>query len=207
MSIYMTEDEQLDAIKKWWQRYQRPITRVLAIVLLLTAGYRYWNWHVDKVNQQASQAYERLMVAVSQKDNKAMQSYAKQLSIEYSKTVYGDVARLAMAHYFVMNEEWAHAREELTYVAEHSKMPALKQVAALRVARIDVSEKAYDQALRQLDQVSDAAYLSLVNELKGDILVANGRSSEAKVLYQEARLEAQKRGVSTPVLDMKMNEN
>lgn len=207
MSICMTEEEQLDAIKKWWKRHHRLITVVLSIVLLLTAGYRYWNWHVEKVNQQASEAYERLMVAVSQKDNKAIRSYAKQLSTAYRQTVYGDVAHLTMAHYFVMHAQEAKAREELAYVVSHSKMPALQHIASIRIARILVSEKAYDQALAQLDTLKDATYLSLVHELKGDVFAATGRASEAKALYQEARLDAKKRGVTNLFLDMKMNEN
>ena len=59
----------------------------------------------------------------------------------------------------------------------------------------------------QLDKITDATYLPLVNELKGDVFAATGRASEAKALYQEARLDAKKRGVTNLFLDMKMNEN
>ena len=207
MSICMTEEEQLEAIKKGWQRHHRLIIMVLSIVFFLTAGYRYWNWHVEKLNQQASEAYERLMLAVSQQDNKAVRSYAKQLSTTYRQTVYSDVAHLTMAHYFVMHAQEAKARKELVYVVSQSKMPALQDIASIRLARILLSEKAYDQALAQLDRLNDATYLSSVNELKGDVFAATGRTSEAKALYQEASLDAKKRGVTNLFLDMKMNEN
>ena len=207
MSTYITEEEQLEAIKKWWKKYQTLLTSVLTVVLLLIAGYRYWDWHVEKVNQQASNAYERLMVAVSQKDIKAIRAYAKQLSTHYRQTIYGDVARLSMAHYFVTHDHVSDAREALTYVVDHSKMPALRQIASIRLARILLSEKAYDQALFQLDKINEATYLPLVNELKGDVLVAMGHKLEAKKRYQEAMLDVKTRGVANPFLEMKLNDN
>jgi predicted negative regulator of RcsB-dependent stress response len=207
MSIYMTEEEQLDAIKKGFMKYWPLITGVLSVGLLVIAGYRYWHWHVEKVNHQASQSYERLMDAFSKKDNKAMRAYAKQLSTEYPQTVYGDGARLAMARYFVLHQQWDHAREELEYVVGHSKMSPLKAVAGIRIARIMFFQKAYDHALEQLNKINSLAYDPLVNELKGDIFVAMGRQSEARALYQEALVEAKKRGMEHSLLDLKVNDN
>lgn len=36
----------------------------------MISGLKYWNWHVEKVTQQASSAYENLMIAFSNKDSK-----------------------------------------------------------------------------------------------------------------------------------------
>lgn len=48
MSVYMTEEEQLAAIKNWWNKYSNVITVILSLVLLVTAGFKYWNWHQEK---------------------------------------------------------------------------------------------------------------------------------------------------------------
>lgn len=205
MSIYMTEEEQLESIKKWWVKHQSKITIVLSIILLCVAGYRYWNWHIEKRDKQASETYERLMVAFSKQDDQSIQAYAKTLSTEFGSTVYSDVARLTMARYYVTHERWKEATEALASVAQKSTMPALQQVAVIRLARIFISQKMYDNALIQLNKVSDTLYLSQVNELKGDIYGAQGEMAKAREFYQKARILADKQGVSSPSLEMKMN--
>jgi predicted negative regulator of RcsB-dependent stress response len=204
VSIYMTEEEQLESIKKWWKKHQNKITVILSITLLSTACYRYWNWHIEKINQQASATYEQLMFAFSEQNTQSIEAYAKKLFTDFSGTVYGDTARLMMAHDYVIHEQLPLAEQSLQDVIQHSKMPALKNLASLRLARLMISQKAYDNALKQLDGISDSTYLPKVNELKGDIYMALGQANKANDFYQKARLDAEKLGVSSLFLDMKM---
>ncbi|HHF7344021.1 TPA: YfgM family protein [Legionella feeleii] len=206
MSVYMTEEEQLEAIKKWWNKYSNVITVILSLVLLTVAGFKYWNWHQSKISMQASNAYEHLMVAFSNQDNKGVRSYANQLMNEYSNTVYADAARLALAKLFVTREKYEKARENLDYVAKNSKMTALKQVARIRIARLFAAEKAYDKALAELTTIDDMAYMPVVNELKGDIYAATGKYQQAIVSYKEAITEVRTNGMGNLFLEMKTNE-
>lgn len=206
MSVYMTEEEQLEAIKKWWKKYSNTITIVLSIVLLIISAYKYWNWHEDKISMQASTAYERLMLAFSNQDDKGIQSYANQLTTDYSKTVYADAARLTLAKIYVANEQYDKAKEALTYVAGHSKIVALKQVAKIRLARILAQEKSYDKALIELGSVDDTAYMPVVNELKGDIYAMQGQYQQAITSYKDAITEVRTNGMGNLFLEMKTNE-
>ena len=206
MSIYMTEAEQWEAIKDWWQRHQRVIGIALSIVLLSIAGYRYWNWHSEKITRQASESYERLMVASSAGDHKSIEAYAKTLVSEYPKTVYSDAAQLVLAKHWVSQSKWDNARHLLEHVAFHATMPAMQQVARIRLARILIEEKSFDKALGYLNEMDGSVYKPLIDELKGDVYVAKGRYQEAEVLYREARDEAKVRGIGNLFLDMKANE-
>lgn len=202
----MTEAEQLEAIKKWWKRHNNIITIVLSLILLIISGYKYWNWHQEKVNQQASNAYEHLMLAFSNQDNKSVRAYSNQLLKDYKDTVYSDAARLTLAKLFVLRENYPKARQELEYVANHSKMTALQQVAQIRLARLLAAEKSYDQALAQLSKVADTTYMPVINELRGDIYAATGQYQQAVISYREAITEAQKHGMGNLFLEMKTNE-
>ncbi|MDP1603787.1 MAG: tetratricopeptide repeat protein [Legionella sp.] len=206
MSVYMTEEEQLDAIKKWWQRYSTLITVVLSLILLCISGYKYWIWHQEKVNTQASNAYEHLMVAFSNQDNKSVKSYSNQLINDYSDTVYAHAARLTLAKLYVAQDNFDKARETLQFVANNSPMKALKQVARIRIARLLAAQKAYDKALSELTTVEDAAYMPVINELKGDIFVAKGQYQQAFVSYKEAITAVRTRGMGNLYLEMKTNE-
>ncbi len=202
----MTETEQLEAIKKWWKRYNNIITVSLSIVLLLIAGFKYWNWHQEKINQQASTTYESLMLAFSNQDNKGVRGYAHQLLKDYGDTVYADAARLTLAKLFVLHEKYPKAKEELAYVAHHSKMVTLQQIAKIRLARLLAAEKSFDKALDELSNVESNAYMPVVNELRGDIYAATGQYQQAVLSYKEAITEAQTHGMANLLLEMKTNE-
>lgn len=206
MSVYMTEAEQLEAIKKWWKRHNNIITIVLSVILLAISGYKYWNWHQEKVNQQASNAYEHMMLSFSNQDNKGVRAYANQLLSDYGDTVYSDAARLTLAKLYVLREKYPRAQQELEYVAAHSKMPVLQQVAQIRLARLLTAEKSYDKALDELAKVADTTYMPVVNELRGDIYAAKGQYQEAVLSYRKAITEAQKHGMGNLFLEMKTNE-
>ena len=202
----MTEAEQLQAIKKWWKQHQNAILTTLSVVLLAISGFKYWNWHQEKISQQASNAYEHLMVSFSNQDNKGVRAYANQLITDYGNTVYADAAHLTLAKLFVSHEKYAKAQKELEYVATHSKIISLQEIAKIRLARLLTAEKSYDKALTELDKVNSHVYLPLVNELKGDIYAATGQYQQAVSFYQLAIGGVQKQGIGNSFLEMKTND-
>lgn len=206
MSVYMTEEEQLEAIKKWWNRHSNVITIVMSIVLILVCGWKYWTWHENQIDTQASATYERLMFAVSNQDSKAAQSFANDLTRDYGKTIYAEVALLGLAKISATEENYDAALVNLLKVANGSKIAALRQVARLRMGRIYKTQKAYDKALDVLATVDDAAYIALVNELKGDVFAAKGQYQEAMTAYKEAMTEVRSKGMGNPFLEMKTND-
>ena len=206
MSIYMTETEQLEAIKAWWQRHQRWITLLVTSVLLVVAGYRYWHWHTDKIAHQASEAYEQLMIASANQEGEAIEAYAKSIFKAYGRTVYADASRLALAKYWVSQEKWQAAVDLLEQVSASAKMPALRQVAHIRLARLWLSEKAYDKALNLLENTEKGFYQPLVDELKGDIYAETGRKQAAETCYRAAHEAMKLRGISNAFLEMKFIE-
>jgi predicted negative regulator of RcsB-dependent stress response len=206
MSVYMTEEEQLDAIKKWWQRYSTLLLVIFSIVLLSVSAYRYWQYHQLKVNTEASNAYEHLMVAFANQDQKAANAYANQLTSDFGQTIYAQAARLALAKLYVSDGNYDKAMNNLEVVANASTMKALKQVARIRMARLLALKKSYEPAMTQLNSVDDTAYLPLVNELKGDIYAATGEYQKAMLAYQEAIKGVRSQGIGNMYLEMKSNE-
>jgi predicted negative regulator of RcsB-dependent stress response len=202
----MTETEQIEVIKKWWEKYNNIITILLSLILLSVAGFKYYHWHQDKITEQASMAYEHLMLAFSNQDNRGVRAYSNQLLSDYGNTVYADIARLTLAKIDTLREKLPKAEEELRYVALHSKMMSIQQVAKVRLARIYVAEKAYDKALAELASVNSVAYTPVVNELRGDIYAAIGQYDKAVLEYRRAVSEAKVNGIGNLFLEMKTNE-
>lgn len=206
MSVYMTEEEQLEAIKQWWKKYSGVITVALSVILLLAAGYRYWNWHQEKVALQASAAYEKMIISFTNAKTADSQSYANQLISEYGKTSYADSARMLLAKYLVEANQYAKARVYLEQVAHSAAMPALQRVAKTRLARLLMADKQYDSALKTLDTIDDKSYVPLINELKGDIFTAKGDTHKALKFYTVAVKASQETNTGNSFLEMKLNE-
>jgi predicted negative regulator of RcsB-dependent stress response len=202
----MTEDEQLEVMKKWWKRYGNTITIILSIILLCFAGYRYMNWHNEKLTHQASITYEQMMNALSNQNNESVIAYANQLITDYNRTVYADVAHMNLSKIYVSKNNLDRAKNELIIVANKSKMTALKQIAKIRIARILAAEKSYTKALNELSTIDDKIYMPVVNELKGDIYGATGKYQEAIDAYRQAINEVKTNGMGNLFLEMKTNE-
>ncbi len=206
MSVYMTEAEQIAVIKQWWQRYSTMIIVAFSIVLFMLSGYRYWQWHQEKIELKASNAYEHLMLSFSNQDQKSVYAYANELIKNNGTSIYADAARLILARLMIEHEKYNQAKETLNQVAKHSKMAALKNVATIRMARLLLLEKSYSKALKILTNVVDEAYLPLVYELRGDIYRAMGSYPDAAKAYQKAMIDAKAQGMSNLFLEMKAGE-
>lgn len=202
-SVYMTEVEQIEMIKTWWKRYHRVVIISLSVILFLISGARYWQWHQQKRTEDASNAYEHLMVAFSSKDSESVQAYAQQLVTHYSGTVYADTARLLQAKLAVSEDDLAQAKTKLKEVATWSKFAILADVARIRLARILLHEKDYNAALQQLDAVKNTHYVALQSELRGDIYYAQGKFQQAKQAYRVAETDIEKSGINNLFLEMK----
>ncbi len=204
MSTYMTEAEQLEAIKKWWIKNQSIITGCLAIVLCVVAGYRYFNWHQDKVNQKASVAYENMMMSLSKQDDKSSQAFANQLIADDKKSVYSTVAHFTLAKVYIAQSQFDKAKQELKEVIASGKTEVYKEIASIRLARILASEKSYDEALATLSSIDHSEYYRpVVNELEGDIYSSQGEYAKASVSYEAALNETQASGRINQFLQMK----
>lgn len=202
-TVYMTEVEQIELIKKWWKRYQRVIVTSLSIILLLASAGRYWQWHHHKHLEDASNAFEHLMVAFSNQESESVQAYAQQLVSHYSGTVYADAARLVQAKLSLTAEDYAQAKLSLQQVADHSKFLVLADLARLRLARILIYEKSYVAALHELKQIKSPNYVSLRKELRGDIYYAQSQLQKAQHAYRAAKSDAEKSGINNLFLEMK----
>lgn len=202
----MTEEEQLESMKKWWKRYGNLVTITASIVLLSFAGFRYYQWHQLKITQQASIAYEKMIMEFSNQNIKGVRSYANELVHNYANSVYADAAHLTLAKIYVNKNKLDRAKKELQFVANKSKMPPLKQLAKIRIAKLLVADKSYDNALKELSSVEDTTYLPVINELKGDIYGAIGQYQEAVKAYKLALAEVKNNGMGNLYLEMKTNE-
>jgi len=103
---------------------------------------------------------------------------------------YADQAHLALAQTYVVAGKFEQAAGELKLVADKSEDKALAQVAQLRLARVQQQLGHHDEALALLDVSKAGAFAAQVHEVRGDVLLAKGDRSGARLAYQAAMTEA-----------------
>lgn len=99
---------------------------------------------------------------------------------------YAARAALIAAHSAVQAGNNQSASDMLQWVLDHSDEPEVKDIARLRLANVLVDESKYDQALTLLNAQHAASFTGLYADLRGDALVASGKTEEARAAYQKA---------------------
>lgn len=208
-----TEEEQVEAIKKWWEENGK--STVVSIVVVL-AGWLGWNGYQDSVRatgEAASEVYEQLVVkatlpAQQQTDaEKAeMVALADQLASEFNGTLYSDFGQLFQAKFAIDAGDYAKAKTSLeALVAKKGEAP-VHALAQVRLARVLIQLNELDQALALMQQAPIAGFDAQFAEVRGDVLFAQGKTAEARTAYQQASEAARQQGINTQLLERKIND-
>lgn len=181
-----TEEEQLAQIRQWWQRYGKLILLGLVIIVLTAAGWRYWQARRANIAQQASILFDHLLVSRDNSDETALQGQGNYLLNAYSHTLYAQMGAFVLADYAINQNDLSTASEKLQWVLDKGDNPAMRQLARLHLARIQLAEKQYDKAESTLSRIELSNYTARVYGLRGDIAIARQDIATARKEYEMA---------------------
>ena len=186
MALDLEEQEQLAELKSWWRAHGNLVIAVIVAVMLAFAGWRFWRVHQGGQAAEAAVLYETLGKAAQAGDAKALRDASGALAENYPGTLYAPMAALVSARFYYDRNDLKSAKAQLQWAVERSASEDLRDLARVRLAAVLLDEKAYDEALKQLEAPHAAAYESQYAAMKGDILVAKGQPAEAKTAYKLA---------------------
>jgi len=181
----LEEQEQIDSIKTWWKMYGNLVTGIVVAGSLAVIGWQGWNWHQRSQSAQASAIYAALEQAVAVRDAQKVKAAAGELAEKFGGTSYAALGALVAARQSFDAGDLKTAKAQLTWAAEHGK-DEIRDLARLRLAAVLLDEKAYDDALKQLEAAHAPAFAARFLELKGDVLAASGKKPEARTAYKAA---------------------
>lgn len=186
MAAYdLEEQEQLAEIKAWWKMYGNLVVNVLLGVLIAVAAWMGWTRYQGSQSSQASLVYSVLQNATQAKDSARIKAANGELVEKFGGTRYASLGALMTAKAMLDAGDAKTAKLQLAWVAEQGK-DELRDVARLRLAAVLIDEKAYDEALKQLEGTANAAFAARFADTRGDVLLAQGKKTEAQNAYREA---------------------
>lgn len=205
MDIYATEEQQWEAIKKWFYKYGNMLSWALIAVLALVMAVQYWSHHRTVVREQASEHYISLMMGFEKNEPATVSSKTDVLVEQYPKSIYTSLANLYAATQAASANDLEQTQKRLEWVLNNGT-DDLKPIARLRLMRLWISQSKFKEALQLTEGTKTGDFEGLMNELKGDILLKQANRAGAKDAYEKALALAPEEGMVGPLLKMKIQE-
>lgn len=205
MADYATEEEQLEALKRWWRENGRAVVLGVVLGVLALAGWRGWEMHVEQRALEASAIYDEVLNGISGGDYPGVSEHAEALRADYSSTPYATLAAMAAAGLAVERERFEAAEEWLRWAADNAGDSHLRALASARLARVLAEQGDADEALELVSAEAPSAYAALHAEIRGDLLRARGDREAAASAYRDA-LDADPGPSDPDLVERKLNQ-
>lgn len=211
MDAYRTDDEQVEALKRWWK--ENGTSTLLGIVVVV-GGYFGWQaWETRQLEQAAAASFSyqqllQLSMEIEQEPTAARYTTASHLvdtlKSDFSSTDYARYAALMQAKLQVAQGDLAAAEAELRWVLESKPEPSMMQLANLRLARVLAASGQVEPALALIGSADQGEFSGSYYELRGDIESSRGNVEAARQAYQRALEQGTIAAGGAPLVRMKL---
>lgn len=193
MAEHLTEEEQLEALKRWWR--ENGLQLVLVVVLAAGGwfGWQFWQDRQARLASDSALIYSNLVAEMQAWDSErkpeqaeTVRAHAETLKSLNPDSQYAYYSAMMLARLAAADGDLERAASELQWVLDNNEDQALDDLARLRLARVQAARGNDDAALALLDAGKTPAFEGVYEELKGDILARRGDAQGARAAYQLA---------------------
>lgn len=208
---YRTDEEQIEAIKNWWDENGKSTLFTIVLAVGATFGWQQWQTSKQESLEAASNQYQQLLTAIQTEERTASQTATAEHLVDeikqnWPKTVYAYFAALQAAKMSVQENDLEEAQQELQWVIDNNAPePAITAIARLRLARVVFAKDGAEAALAVIDNVETGPYKALYAEFRGDLHDELGNLDLAEQQYSLAKdaSGAAVSGDGNPLLELK----
>lgn len=195
-----SDEEQIERLRDWWDENGRAVIAAAILGVVALAGWFGWqNWQDSRV-ASASQAFTMLEQRAAADGDAEVVELAREVATTYDGTSYAPLAWLIGAGEAVEQNDLETAAAYLERVSKSGDSSQLIATAELRLARVLWSQGELDAALSRL-QDAPQGFAGLYAELRGDILLDQGKPEQARSAYELAAASGTTNGLLGIKLD------
>ena len=217
MTLNATEEESIEAIKKWWDENGKQLWVAVIVVLGGYGGWSLWQNTELAASELASDLYEEILEislleageSPTEQERNDIIRIANELMESHSDSVYAQYGALFASQQHVIGNDLDAAEDALGWILENPQTSifgdedqGLVLTVTLRLARIVLSRGDAERALGIVNNVIPGSFEAGYAELRGDIYYALGRNVDARESY----VAAQQAGSVSEVLQLKLSE-
>lgn len=189
---FETEEQELEALKKWWKKNGKIVIAGMVIGGALIVGWRFYQEYKLNHAEKASALYEVVLQAagsagdIKAGDINTQQTQVNELMAEYADTPYAALSALVLSGQQAKSGDNVKAAQQLEWVIKNSSAVEVRTIARLRLARIMLATEQFDLALNLVNSEYPESFTALFEELKGDLYVVRGETELARIAYDKA---------------------
>jgi predicted negative regulator of RcsB-dependent stress response len=198
------EQERLAELKGWWEDNRWYVIGAIVAAILAFAAYQGWKaWNQRKADDAAAM-YRPVAEAAKSNDPKKIAEVAKPVIDKHPGSFYASEAALLLAKTAFDANNLPEAQKQLEWVLSKG-VEEHRGVARQRLAAVLLEQKKYDEALKVLDATKDPAFTALAADMRGDIMLTQGRLDEARAAYKLAVDKAEPRNPVKQIAQTKLD--
>lgn len=199
MEVYSTEEQQIEAIKRWLKENGKSTAISIILVLAGVGGWQYYQKAVQAEKEQVSLAYTQAIEKLNADMSEA--SAVTDFIQANDASEYAVMAAMELAKVYIDHGKLDEAVQQLIWAEKSTEDEMLGALIHSRLARIYAQQKDYAKANEELSLITTKAWQGRVAELKGDFLLRQGDADAARAEY----IKAQELGV-TGTIQMKIDD-
>lgn len=204
MNEHLTEDEQVEAIKKWWKDNGLTVVAGVIFGLVLIFSWRAWQTYQQGNIALASAMYERVVASLQADKSVEAREITSALLSEHTSSTYTALASLSMAADKVKQGEIDAALPHLQWVIDNANQANIVALARLRKARLLLEKGELDKVQAEIDVIPQYFKLSRT-VLQGDLALTQEKPEDAKQHYSTALLSESISGEYKQYIQMKLD--
>lgn len=201
---YETEEQQVEAIKKWWKANGNTLIISAVVGLAGLWGWRYYNESVSSTQEAHSQAYADMQQQLKGKEGEEELATIRAFAAENSDNNYGTLASLLLAKEAVAQKNYELAKTQLLQLQTENSYEPLNAVINIRLARVQAELGEYDAALTTISSITAKQFLAKAYQIKGSVYLKQGETEKARSAFQDAINVSQ--GRVDPMLQLQFDD-
>ncbi|WP_445497190.1 YfgM family protein [Photorhabdus sp. SF281] len=202
MEVYTNENEQVDAIRRFFTDNGKALVFGLVLGAGALIGWRYWQSHQINQLQGSAEAFEQVnreLISGAKESYAAAEKFAAE-----TNNSYGVMAHMHLAQLAVEKNELAKADQFLSVAVSQTKNEDLQALANIRLARVQLAEDKADAALKTLEQVKGSGWVAVAEDIRGDALLKKGDIAGARAAYTKGLGSDSPQAIKS-MLNLKLN--
>jgi len=210
VSDYSTEEEQIAAIKNWWNNNGNTLLIGIGLALIIVFGWKAYQNSVVESKTEASMLYQQMISAATTTDlsvpeeGSTVSYLAKELKNKFSDSEYAIYAAMFIAKENVADAKYDEAKNEFNWILDNTEDQRIVHIVNGRLARIYSIQGDNKTALTLLT-ATDPAFEASYQEIIGDIKIRSSEKQAAIDAYTKAYQLIKSNPQALPLLAVKLS--
>ncbi|SUC47810.1 Uncharacterized protein conserved in bacteria [Providencia stuartii] len=202
MEVYTNENEQVDAIKRFFAN--NGVALVVGLVLGVGAvwGWNYWQSHKTNMLQESAQQFAKASEELHSGSTQGIE-VAQKFAAD-TTDVYSAMIGLELAQVAVDKGDLALAEKSLSAALTKAKTDDMLDLINFRLARVQLAQGNADAALASVGNIKGKAWQAAAQDVRGDALLHKGDNAGAKAAYTQG-LDSEGSQTLKELLTLKLN--